>query len=145
MMRSLTVSILAGVLAGVPGIAAAQQTGAQPPQHRVTWQHAAYKREVPRRLLARTKVTEDSARAIAMARMPGAKVQALELENENGHLMWSWEMKLEGKTGVEEVNVNALDGSIIAVEHENPATERQEQRRDSTRARKPAAPARPQP
>jgi uncharacterized membrane protein YkoI len=66
-----------------------------------------------------------------MARMPGAKVQALELENEHGHLIWSWEMKLEGKTGIEEVNVNALDGSIVGVEHENPAAEH----RDTTKAR----------
>jgi uncharacterized membrane protein YkoI len=133
-MKHVPVVVVAAALAlAAAGSATAQRPTTQRPA-------PAYKREVPRNLLRQAKVSEDSALKIAMARMPGAKVQALELENENGHLMWSWEMKLEGKTGVEEVNVNARDGSIIAVEHENPATERQEQRRDSTRAR-PAAPA----
>jgi len=40
-------------------------------------------------------------------------------------------MKLEGKTGMEEVNVNALDGSVAGVEHESPPAER----RDTTKAR----------
>jgi len=136
-------TVIAALAVAGAGSAMAQQPGAAPrPRARAAARHAAaYKREVPRRLLAQTKITEDSARAIAMARMPGAKVQALELENENGHLMWSWEMKLAGKTGIEEVNVNALDGSIVGVEHENPAAGR----RDSTRARRPAARPKPRP
>lgn len=124
----MRMAIVGGLLAGVPGIAAAQQPArsrARPhPTH-------AYKREVPRRLLAQTKISEDSALKIAMARMPGAKVRAVELENEHGHLIWSWELKLAGKAGIEEVNVNALDGSIVGVEHENPEAERH----DTTRAR----------
>lgn len=115
--------MVATVLTWAPGLAAAQQAPSR-----------AYKREVPARLLHRTRVSEDSARAIAMARMPGARVQALELENEHGHLIWSWEMKIAGKTGIEEVNVNALDGSIVGVEHENPAP-----------ARRPAPGPKPQP
>jgi len=78
----------------------------------------AYKREVPRRLLARAKVSEDSARVIALARMPGARIRALELENEHGRLIWSWELTLAGKPGIEEVNVDALDGHVVGVEHE---------------------------
>ena len=119
------VTIAASLALAAAGGAAAQQPRAT---HRPA---AAYRREVPRRLLAQAKVSEDSALKIAMARMPGAKVQALELENEHGHLIWSWEMKLEGKTGIEEVNVNALDGSIVGVEHENPEAGH----RDTTKAR----------
>jgi uncharacterized membrane protein YkoI len=140
-MKHVPVVVAAVALSlAAAGSAVAQQPSTElHPQRGAAAQHAArpYKREVPRNLLAQARVSEDSALKIAMARMPGAKAQALELENENGHLMWSWEMKLEGKTGIEEVNVNALDGSIIGVEHENPAAER----RDSTRARRPAAPA----
>jgi uncharacterized membrane protein YkoI len=125
-MKYVPVVVIAAALA----LAAAGSATAQRPR---TTQRpaAAYKREVPRNLLRQAKVSEDSALKIAMARMPGAKVQALELENEHGHLIWSWEMKLEGKTGIEEVNVNALDGSIVGVEHENPAAEH----RDTTKAR----------
>lgn len=134
----VVVAAVALSLAAAGSAVAQQPSTAQHPQRGAAAQHAArpYKREVPRNLLAQARVSEDSALKIAMARMPGAKAQALELENENGHLIWSWEMKLEGKTGIEEVNVNALDGSILGVEHEEPSG----QRRDST----PAA-AKPRP
>lgn len=140
-MSNLTkLTMVAALLFGVAAAATAQR-----PARPGAAQRPSYNRQVPAGLLRLAKISEDSALKVAMARMPGAKVQALELENENGHLMWSWEMKLEGKTGVEEVNVNALDGGIIAVEHENPAAERREQQRDSSRARRPAAPAKPRP
>lgn len=113
MKRVFAVAVVAGALAGTPGLASAQQHPSR-----------AYRREVPAPLLHRTRISEDSARAIAMARMPGARVQALELENEHGLLIWSWELKIEGTPGIEEVNVNALDGTIVGVEHENPAPAR---------------------
>ena len=109
---------LVGVLALVPVVAVARQ-----PQHPA----AAYRREVPRRLVAQAKVGEDSALKIASARIPGGKVQALELENENGKLIWSWEFTLAGRPGIYECNVSALDGSIVGVEHEMPKS-------DSTRS-----------
>ena len=111
-MKHGTILLAALALAAIPSLAPAQASGpaARP----------SYKREVSRRLLRQAKVSEDSALKIAMARMPGAKVQAVELENEHGHLIWSWELKLEGKTGIEEVNVDARDGSVVGVEHENP-------------------------
>jgi len=39
--------------------------------------------------------------------------------------------KLEGKPGTKDVNVDAVDGSIVGVEHENPSAGRH----DTTRAR----------
>ena len=110
-MKHGSILLAALALAAVPSFALAQAP-TQPAR-------PTYKREVSARLLARAKVSEDSALKIAMARIPGAAVQAVELENEHGHLIWSWELKLAGKTGIEEVNVDALDGSIVGVEHEN--------------------------
>jgi uncharacterized membrane protein YkoI len=89
------------------GIASAQQTAAP-----------TYKREVPEGLRAQAKVTEDSARGLALAQAPGGVVQALELEREHGRLIWSFDIKITGKPGITEVNVNALDGSIVGIEHE---------------------------
>jgi len=99
-------------LAAIPALAFAQG-GAR--QARPT-----YKREVPAALLRRANVVEDSSLKIASARIPGGQVQAVELENENGKLIWSWEFTLAGRPGVYECNVNALDGSIVGVEHEMP-------------------------
>jgi len=79
----------------------------------------AYKREVPDSLIAKVKVSEDSARAIALRRVPGGTVQALELEREGGRLIYSWDIKIAGKPGITEVHVSALTGRIVAVEHES--------------------------
>ncbi len=122
-----------GVLAVLGLLAVVAPARAQQPQHPAAHPVRHYRREVPARLLRQTKVSEDSALAVALARVPGARVQALELERENGHLIWSWELKVEGKSGIEEVNVNALDGSIVGVEHEGP----REERAESTRAPAP--------
>ena len=84
----------------------------------------AYRREVPARLLRQTKITEDSALKVAQARMPSGSVQALELENENNHLIWSFEFKIPSRPGIYEVNVDAKGGSLVGkVEHELPGAE----------------------
>jgi uncharacterized membrane protein YkoI len=108
------------VLAVIPAVASAQQHPTR-----------AYKREVPPRLLRQTKITEDSALKVAQARIPSGTVQALELENENGHLIWSFEFKVPHRPGIYEANVDAKDGSLVGrVEHEVPGAER----RDSSHA-----------
>ena len=78
----------------------------------------AYKREVPAELLAQTKISEDSARTIALKRIPGGAVKALELEREHGLLIWSFDLAVAGKPGIEEVEVDALTGKIVGVAHE---------------------------
>jgi uncharacterized membrane protein YkoI len=77
-----------------------------------------YKRDVPAALLSQAKVSEDSARMVAMARVPGSTVTALELEREHGLLIWSFDLAVAGKPGIEEVEVDALTGKIARVEHE---------------------------
>lgn len=105
---------LATVLLFGGGAAAAQQPAADT-GHKAA---PAYTREVPDSLRAQAKVSEDSARGVALAHAPGGTVQGLELEREHGRLIWSFDIKIAGKPGITEVNVNALDGSIVGVEHE---------------------------
>jgi uncharacterized membrane protein YkoI len=131
MSKMTKVAMVAAVLCAVAGTASAQRPA------RATAQRPAYKREVPAALARQAKVSEDSALKIASARIRGGRVQGLELENENGKLIWSWDFTIEGRPGVFECNVSALDGSIVGVEHEMPVT-------DSTRARR-GAPAKPKP
>ena len=97
------------------GALAAQQPTAADTGHKAA---QTYKREVPDSLRSQAKVSEDSARVLALARAPGGAVQALELEREHGKLIWSFDIKIAGKPGITEVNVNALDGSIVGIEHE---------------------------
>ena len=83
------------------------------------------------------KISEATAQATALAKVPGGRVKAHELEREKGLLIYSFDIVVAGRPGIEEVNVNALDGSIVAVRHEDPAAERLEAKQD--RAEKAAS------
>jgi uncharacterized membrane protein YkoI len=71
-------------------------------------------RNVPDSLVSKVKITEDSARAIALKRVPGT-VQAVALEHERGRLMWEFKIQRSGRKGTTEVEVNANTGKVIAV------------------------------
>ena len=74
-------------------------------------QRPSYEREIPAALLAEVKISEDSARALALAKIPGG-IEAVELKRENGALVWIWDVKIKGKRGITEVWVNAVDGKV---------------------------------
>jgi len=84
------------------------------------------KTDIPASLAKEAKISLDSARTIATHRVANATIASQELERENGRLIYSFDMKVAGKAGVEEVNVNALNGRIVGVSHEGPAAERKE-------------------
>src|SRR5262245_49072094 len=69
-------------------------------------------------LAAEAKIDMPTARATALAKVPGGKVQSEELERENGKLIYSFDIKVKGKSGIEEVNVDAMDGTVLSVSHE---------------------------
>ena len=77
-------------------------------------------------LRATAKVSEDSARVIALAAVPGSTVTEGELEKEKGKLIWSFDLKVAGKKGVEEVQVDAITGKIVSKEHESDSQEAKE-------------------
>ena len=70
-------------------------------------------------LAKEARVSLADATATALKTVPGATVQSHELEREKGKLIWSFDMKLAGKRGIEEVNVDAITGATVgAVQHE---------------------------
>ena len=108
---------------------------------------ATYKRDIPDSLARRAKITESAAAATAKRRVPKAKIDAVELERENGKLMFSYDMKTPGQSGIDEVNVDAITGKIIGFSHESPATEQKEAAAEAKEAKAkkttPAAPKKP--
>lgn len=94
----------------------------------------ALKQESPG-LLAQARISPDSARAIARHRIPGGVIQSSELEREGGKLVYSFDIKVAGKKGIEEVLVDAMTGRIVSVEHEDAAAEAAEEHADP--AKKP--------
>ena len=81
------------------------------------------------------KVTMKAARATALARVPGGKVQAVELEREHGKLVYSFDIRVPGKSGVEEVQVDAMKGDVVSQVHETAKAERKEARAEKTEAK----------
>lgn len=74
--------------------------------------------EEKRGLFAKAKVTPEAATATALAKVPGGHVTKGELEEEDGKLIYSFDIKVAGQRGIEEVHVDALTGAIIKTEHE---------------------------
>jgi uncharacterized membrane protein YkoI len=99
---------------------------------------ASYKRDIPDSLAKAAKITEAAAAATAQARLPKAKIDGVELERENGKLIYSYDLKTAGKSGIDEVNVDAITGKIVAVAHETPATEKKEAAAEAKAAKKTA-------
>jgi Peptidase propeptide and YPEB domain len=100
-----------------------------------------YKRDIPDSLAAKTKVTESAAAATALKRFPRGAIQSVELEREDGHLKYSYDIATPGRSGIDEVDVDALSGKIIAVEHETPEQMRKEAAEEANEAKAKAAAA----
>jgi hypothetical protein len=103
----------------------------------------SYKKELPEALVKKAKVTEEVAARAARARVPKGEIQAVELEEEKGKLIYSYDFKVPGRTGIDEVAVSARTGTVIAFSHETPADEKKEAADDAKAARKPAARKKP--
>jgi len=84
------------------------------------------KPETQAALMRQVKVSEAVATRTALSKVPGGKVQSSEIEREKGKLIYSFDIKVAGKPGIEEINVDALTGKVIAHEHESPKAEKME-------------------
>lgn len=82
-------------------------------------------------LMREAKVSKAVATKTAMAKVPGGKIQSSEIERENGKLIYSFDIKVKGKSGIEEVNVNAMTGAIVNQEHEGAKAEKAEAVKDA--------------
>ena len=78
------------------------------------------------KLVAEAKIKETEARATALGQVKNGTVKSEELEREHGHLIYSSDIEVPGKSGIDEVNVDAMTGKVIARTHEGPKAERKE-------------------
>jgi hypothetical protein len=78
------------------------------------------------KLVAEARIKETEARATALTRVKNGTVKSEELEREHGHLIYSYDIEVPGSSGIDEVNVDAMTGEVIAKTHEGPKAERKE-------------------
>jgi uncharacterized membrane protein YkoI len=88
--------------------------------------HRVKKEESQAALQREAKISEETARATALKEVPNGTVKSSELEREKGKLIYSFDITVPGKTGIDEVNVNAIDGSVVARSHEGAKAEKKE-------------------
>jgi len=77
-------------------------------------------------LLKQARVTKHQAKQIALARVKGGAIKCVELEKENGVLIWSVDVAQPPNKNLTDIWVDATTGKITAVEVETPITEMKE-------------------
>ncbi len=70
------------------------------------------------KLEAQAGITKADAEKLALAKAPGGKVKEVELEEEDGVLVWSIDIATPGTKDITEVLVDAKTGKVVSVEKE---------------------------
>jgi uncharacterized membrane protein YkoI len=129
MFKAIAVAV---ALAASTAVAGAQgtstyKTAVKPATQTTTKRHATVKKaDTQASLQKEAKISEATARATALKEVPNGAVKSSELEREGGKLIYSYDITVPGKTGIDEVNVNAIDGTVVAKQHETPKAEKAE-------------------
>jgi len=77
------------------------------------------KRDVPDSLVSKAKISEDSARAVALKRVPGTVEGVALAKSGKTRLVYTFKVQRTGRTGLTDVLVNANTGKVIAVRRES--------------------------
>jgi uncharacterized membrane protein YkoI len=109
MNRRLIISAFAAALLMAP---AGQLLAMNSPQ-----ENKEEKGENQANLAAKAKITKEQAEVTALKRAPG-KVESSELEREHGRLVYSFDIRNSRGT-LDEVQVSAITGKVVRVEHES--------------------------
>lgn len=117
-MKHVAIFTVAVAAFAIPAVVAAQE---------------GYKREIPDSLSKMAKVSEETAAKAAQKRVPKGTIQSVELEREKGRLIYSYDMKVAGKSGEEEVNIDAKTGKLVRAFHESAAAEKKEEAKPATK------------
>ena len=70
-------------------------------------------------LANQAKITKAQAQQIALAKVPHGIVKSAEIENEKGHLVWSFDIAKPKTKDITEILVDAKTGKIIATQIES--------------------------
>lgn len=71
-------------------------------------------------LTKQAKITKTEAEHIALARVPHGSIKSAEIENEKGHLVWSFDISTHSTQDITEILVDAKSGKIISQQTETP-------------------------
>jgi uncharacterized membrane protein YkoI len=95
-------------------------------QPAVAQKESAQEREA--KLAREARVTKEQAQETALKRAPG-NVESAELEREHKKLVYSFDIR-NAKGTIDEVQVSAITGKVVRVEHESKKQEAAEKRKE---------------
>lgn len=78
-------------------------------------------------LAARAAVDGQTAMSTALRSVPGGDIEKAVIEEEDGRLVYSFDIEVEGREGIEEVLVDAMTGAVVSVQHEDEGIEEGEE------------------
>ena len=84
-------------------------------------------------LLKQARITKHQAKKFALARVRHGAIKCVELQKENGVLIWSVDIAQPPQKNLTDVWVDATTGKITAVEVEMPITEKKEVAEDKVK------------
>jgi uncharacterized membrane protein YkoI len=82
-------------------------------------------------LEAQAKVAKADAEKIALTKAPGGTIKESALEEENGKLIWSFDITMPDAKDITEVQVDAKTGEVVAVDKETPADQEEEAKEEA--------------
>jgi uncharacterized membrane protein YkoI len=131
MLRVIAIGVALVATASVAGAQASKTSSKSTVQTTATHKAGTARRHVKKaetqeQLQAEAKISLETARATALKEVPNGTVKSSELEREHGKLIYSFDINVPGKTGIEEIAVNAIDGSVVSRAHESAKTEKKE-------------------
>ncbi|HKK09095.1 MAG TPA: PepSY domain-containing protein [Gemmatimonadota bacterium] len=80
------------------------------------------------------RISRDSAAVVARSQVPGATIESAEYEHEGGRWVWSFDLEVPGRPGIQEVLVDASSGQVVSVQHESAAAEAGEAAQEKEKA-----------
>ena len=83
--------------------------------------------------LSAAKIERPAAEKIALAKVPQGVIKEGELEQEHGHLVWSFDIAPPKSKDIVEVQVDAIDGTVVSVTTETPADQAKEAAEDKAK------------
>jgi uncharacterized membrane protein YkoI len=125
------ISLTAGVVALLASVGPMAHAQAKSPTPAAT----KYKRDLPAKLVKEAKITEETAATTALKAVPNGKISSVELEKEDGKFIYSYDVKVPGKSGIEEVHVDAITGELVSNVHESPTDEKAEKAKEAKDAK----------
>jgi uncharacterized membrane protein YkoI len=127
-------ALFVAAVVAVGSVALATTSSAQQPMKHAATVHV----KGDAKLKSEAKVSEADAIATAQKEVPDGKIESAEIEREGGKLIYSFDIKVPKKSGVEEVNVDAVTGAVVKKEHESAKAEKAEAKKEAKEMKKEA-------